>query len=302
VKSVLRRAAFFLAAMVAALLLGLGGIYALSGARLGKSYEVDPKTIPVPSDPASVAWGEHLARTRGCTDCHGPDYGGAVFIDDAVMARLAGSNLTSGDGGVGRAYTDRDWVRAIRHGVGPDGRGLLFMPSQEYYFLSDDDLGSLIAYLKSLPPVDSRLPANSVGPVGRGLFLAGKVPLVAAEVIDHDTAPPPAPPKGATVAYGRYLAAVCTGCHGTGFSGGPIPGAPPPWPPASNITPDRETGIGGWTEEDFFRALRDGIRPDGSSIDPESMPVRNTALMEDDEIRALWLYLRTLEPRAEGGR
>jgi mono/diheme cytochrome c family protein len=301
-KNVVKRIAVALGVTAFVLLLSVAWLYAMSGSRLGKSYAVSPGSVVIPSDSASLYWGEHLARTRGCTDCHGVDHAGVVVVDDPALGRLSGSNLTPGPGGIGTSYLNEDWVRAIRHGVGPDGRGLLFMPSHEYYFLSDLDLGALIAYLKSLPPVESRLPENSVGPLGRALYLAGKMPLVSAEIIDHDTPPPPAPPKGATEDYGRYLAVFCTGCHGTGLSGGPIPGAPPHWPAATNITPDGETGIGLWTEEDFSRALRKGTRPDGSAIDAESMPVRNTALMEDDEIRALWLYLRTLEPRAEGGR
>jgi mono/diheme cytochrome c family protein len=302
VKYLLKWTPMALVVLALILIVGLGAVYALSDVRLGKRYDVGPIMVPIPSDPASVAWGEHLARTRGCTDCHGTDYAGMVVVDDPALGRLVGPNLTAGSGGIGGGYSDLDWVRSIRHGVGPDGRGLLFMPSNEYYFFSDQDLGALIAFLKSLRPMASGFPESSVGPVGRALYLAGKLPLVSAEAINHGAPPPPAPPKGATEAYGHYLAVFCTGCHGAGFSGGPIPGAPPHWPDATNITPDEETGIGRWTEEDFFRALRQGVRPDRSELDPEAMPVRNTALMEDDEIRALWLYLRTLDGKKAGGR
>jgi cytochrome c553 len=92
---------------------------------------------------------------------------------------------------------------------------------------------------------------------------------------------------------------MCTGCHGERFSGGPIPGAPPDWKPAANLTP---TGLGHYTEADFVRALRDGVRPGGARIDP-SMPVeRVTRHMNDVELAALWAYLRTVPPRPYGGR
>lgn len=91
------------------------------------------------------------------------------------------------------------------------------------------------------------------------------------------------------------------GCHGPTLSGGPIPGAPPDWPPARNITPDEATGIGGWTEADFVRAMREGKRPDGSSI-AEVMPWRAYAAMRDDDLKALWLFLRAAAPKSFGGR
>ncbi len=67
------------------------------------------------------------------------------------------------------------------------------------------------------------------------------------------------------------------------------------WPPAPNLTPDPETGLGPWSQDEFFRALREGKRPDGSSIDPV-MPWRNTAEMTDLELGAIWAYLRSLPP------
>ncbi len=197
--------------------------------------------------------------------------------------------------------SETDLVRAIRHGVGPDGQALIFMPSYEYYFFNDADLGAMIAYIKGTPPVDSDLPPIQVGPLGRILFLAGQFPLLAAEDINHDS-PRPAPvERGATVQYGAYIAVGCTGCTGEGFSGGPIPGTPPDFPPATNITPDTTTGLGAWTEADFFRALREGKRPDGTEIDP-FMPWQNSGQMADDELSALWLYLQTVPPKAYGNR
>src|SRR5690606_25887190 len=143
-------------------------------------------------------------------------------------------------------------------GIGPDGKPLLFMPSQEFYPLSDEDLGALIAYLESLPAVDHTPGKSSVGPLGRVLFLAGQLPLLPAEMIDHDAERRATPAPGPTAEYGAYLATGCTGCHGAGFSGGKIPGTPPEFPAASNITPHEATGIGTWAEADFFRALREG--------------------------------------------
>jgi mono/diheme cytochrome c family protein len=288
-------------ALLGLLVVALGVVYGVTEARMRKSYAVEPQAIRIPTDAESIAMGKHMLTIRGCHDCHGDNYAGQVFIDDAP-GRLIASNLTRGQGGVGSRYTDTDWVRAIRHGIGPNGRSLLFMPSYEYYPISDEDLGKMIAYLKSVPPVDNPLPTNAVRPLGRALMLAGELPLLAAEMIDHTAPRKPAPPPGATVEYGEYLAMGCVGCHGFGFSGGKIPGTPPDFPLAANITPDNATGIGSWTEADFFRAMREGKRPDGSDINPFMPWATVTSQMTDDEIRAIWLYLRTVPSRPVGNR
>src|SRR5690606_20928440 len=210
---------------------------------------------------------------------------GKVFIDSPVIAKLTASNLTAGAGGVADKYTNADWVRAIRNGVKPDGRPVLFMPSHEYYVLSDEDVGALISYIESVPPADNVLPGNSVGPLGRILYVTGQLPLLPVELIDHDAERPAVPEEGPTAEYGAYLATGCSGCHGMTFSGGKIPGTPPDFIPPPNLTPDVETGLGAWTEEDFYLALKEGIRPDGRSLDVQYMPWNLTAQMTDDELK-----------------
>lgn len=283
-------------------LIAAGVLYALSQRRIAHRYEVAGHEVPVPEDSAAVARGEHIANIRGCLGCHGEGLAGASFIDVPVVARLHAANLTRGEGGVAAAYaSNSDWERSIRQGVAPDGRALLFMPAHEFYPLSDDDLGALIAYIRSRPAIDRDFPAQSVGPVGRLLFLSGKLKLLPAELVDHEAARPAAPEPGVTPEYGRYLATTCTGCHGDGFSGGPIPGAPPEMSVPRNITPDSVTGIGKWNEADLAKALRTGVRPDGVPLGKD-MPVELFSHLTDDEIAALWSYLRTVPAKAYGGR
>lgn len=286
------------AGVVLLLVAALATVYAMSEWRLRRVWDVQASVPVVPSDAAAVARGDHLATIRGCKGCHGPDLGGATFIDAPVMARLSGSNLTSGQGGIVRSDLDR--VRAIRHGVAPNGRSLLFMPSQEFNALSESDMGDLLAYLHSVPAVDRTLPPNRVGPLGRALFLAGKVPLLPAEVVDHQ-ARPAQPNPGATPAYGAYLASSCKGCHGAGLSGGHIPGTPPSWPDAANLTP-HASGLAGWSEADLRRALREGISRDGRKLKTDFMPVRETRHLSDEEIGALYAYFRSVPAKPRGGR
>lgn len=274
-------------------------LYVTTQRGIDRKYAVAGHALTIPTDSLALARGAHVAKALSkCIDCHGADLGGRQFIDEPPVARLWAANLTTGKGGVA-PLSDLDWERAIRHAVKPDGSALKFMPSLEFQFLSDDDVAALIAYLKSLPPVDREPKPNSVGPIGRLLYAKGDLVLIPAERVNHEQHPAAAP-MAVTPEYGRYLTEIggCTGCHGEGLSGGKIPGTPPDWKPAANLTP---SGIGQYKEEDFFRALREGKRPDGSPID-SLMPYRFTKDMTDDEIRAVWLYLKTVPAKAYGGR
>jgi mono/diheme cytochrome c family protein len=288
--------------VAALLLVAVGAVYGLTSVRLGKDYSAVATTpIVLPADPETLEYGRRLATVRGCVGCHGADLGGGTVIEDAMIAKLYATNLTRGEGGVAERYDAARWARAIRHGVAADGRALIFMPSQDYQGMSDEDLAAIVAYIESTPDVDRTMPETKIGPLGRALFLAGQIPLVPAEIVDHEATPVRAVERGVTVEYGRYLAAGCAGCHGPGYSGGKVPGTPPDFKPATNLTPDPETGLGQWAEADFFRALRDGKRPDGTTLDV-FMPVRETSQFTDDEIRAIWLFLRSLPATAEGNR
>ncbi len=267
--------------------------------RLNRTFVVTPRPVAIPTGQAALARGEHIAKTRGCVDCHGADFAGAKVVEDGAMGTLYGPNLTSGKGSRIAQFKDVDWVRAIRHGVGPDNVGLLFMPAEEYSHLSDDDLGSVIAFLKSVPPVDRERVPTKLGPVTRVLLTTGRMKMAAA-VIDHANLRPAAADKAPTAEYGRYLAAGCVGCHGPNFSGGKIEIGPPSWPPARNLTPHESGNLAKWSEADFIRAIRESRRPDGTELDPV-MP-RGFAGMDDTELKALYAFFKTLPAVPTGAR
>jgi len=296
-KKVLKWIGVILAGLVGLAAVAATLVFIVSNSRMNKSYAIPEETVAVTAGEEAIARGAHIAVIRGCTDCHGRNLAGNPVIEDPAIGNIYASNLTAGQGGVGGAYSDADWVRAIRHGVGPDGKPLLFMPSQEFYYLSDEDLGALIAYLKSVPPVDNEPPQDRVGPLGRVLFLAGQFPLIPAELIDHDGPRPQVPPPGVTVEYGRYLAVGCIGCHGPDYAGGPIPGGSPDWPPAANLTPAGQ--LAGWTEAGFIAAMRTGVKPGGERFN-EAMPYEAVGAMTDEELKALWLFLQSLPPVEAG--
>lgn len=294
-----------LGGIVVICLMVLSSIFVFSTQTLNKHIEYsDPSpAIPSTTDTVAVAKGRHLATAIGkCVDCHGSDFGGKVLVEAPPMTIVA-PNLTSGKGGIAASRSDDDFLRAIRHGIGVGGRALALMPARNYWHMGDADVGALITYLRSLPAVDRELPATKYTLLGRVLILKGDLDdLFEAKSMDH-LARRSAPPAADTTAdYGRYLANIggCTGCHGPGLSGGPIPGAPPGFKPAANITPE---GIGSYTEEDFFKALREGVRPAGKPpIDTTMMPVPMTKLMTDLETKAIFMYLKTVPPKPFGGR
>ena len=241
----------------------------------------------------ALARGRHLIDARlACTDCHSKDFSGSTVVDVPIMGRFVCPNVTQG--GTTKGWKPADYDRVIRHGVGHDGRGLT-MPSRDFSNLSDQEVSDVIAVLTSMPPVEKVQPPIKLGPVFAMLMATGKLP-IDAEHIDH-AAPrlvePPAAVVGAE--FGEHLVQVCVGCHRADFAGGPIVGGDPSWPPARNLTQDA-TGLQSWTVDDFKVALREGKRKDGSAINPV-MPFAMTKNMTDDEIAAIWEYLKTVPPK-----
>jgi mono/diheme cytochrome c family protein len=271
--------------LVLLIVLAVAAVYIISSRHINRTYDFPDSPVRAATDSASLQRGRHLVEAVGkCQECHDGDYGGKMLVDAAPMGRLAATNLTQGRGGVSD-FSDADFERAIRHGVGRDGRPLVFMPSEAFAALSDEDLAAVIGYLRTVPSVDREMPPIRVGPVARALYLGGNFPLLPVTMIDH-TANRAAPPAGVSIEYGQYLATIggCRSCHGLALAGDANPEAP-------EITPGR---LGSWTEQDFFRSLREGRRPDGSVIDPTKMPWVRSGQMTDDEMRAVWMWMRSV--------
>lgn len=295
---ILKRALIALAVIVVAI---AGFVFARSELALHETFKIDEAALTVPSDAGAVARGEHVAVTRGCPECHDKDFGGKVVMEAPPIGRMAAPNVTRGKGGLPAGFSDADFEHAIRHGIKPDGRPLLFMPTRDFAGLSDADTADLIAYVKQMPPVDRELSPSYIGPIGRALFAFGQLPMLEARLIDQQAPHVAHLENNATADYGRYLAQSCTGCHGEHFSGGAIPGAPPDFPAPANISPDAASGIGAWSKDDFYRVFREGKKPDGKDVDT-FMPWQAMGKFTDTELDALWAYLRTVPSRPYGQR
>lgn len=292
----LKRIGIGILSLALLLALAIGVAYAVVGRKLAKRYPTQVASVPIPSDSLSISRGEHLVvAVNKCAGCHGDNLGGEKFSDNAAFGRLYSPNLTSGNGGVAAGFTDADWVRAIRHGIGADGHPLVFMPSESYYYMNDADLASVIAYLKTVKPVDYVTPERRIGPVARVLHLAVGFPPIPAELIPAGAVSRSVLQPGPTVEYGKYLTVIgaCSSCHGPNLSGGAggEGGIKP-----SNLTP---TGLKGWTEADFIKSMRTGVRPGGRVLSA-AMPWPYVGKLSDEELRATWLYLQSLPPRKMG--
>lgn len=278
------------------LLAALGaGVFALawwkSETGLARVYAIADTPLSLPEDAAALALGRHLFETRGCDDCHGAGGVGRVVMDAGPVIKLVAPNITPRQLAA-RGYDADRIAAAIRHGVRADGTPLVFMPADDWSGLSDADTAALVAHMRTLPESDNTTDPIEIRPLGRVLHLFGKLPLIPAERIDHAPRVRDAPAPQLTADYGRYVAAVCTGCHGGDFAGGPplVGGTPA----VANLTP---AALAAWSEADFMRVMREGRRPDGRELHP-IMPWKTFARMNDTELRAMWLHLRSLPPRA----
>jgi cytochrome c553 len=272
----------------------------VGGRKIEHRFDVPVEALALPTDSAGLAEGERLATVLGCDHCHGANLAGTLLIDAPIFAVLPASNLTAGDGGVGEDDTAGDFEHAIRHGIARDGRPLMIMPSQDYSRLTDEDVGRVIAYAMRVPPVDNPLGPRQIGLVGKIITAFAPEGLFPAYAIGQSAPHAASITPSVTAEYGKYLTRPCAGCHGADFAGGRVPGGMGDAPPAGNLTPDAGSGLGSWSESDFVRAMREGVRPDGSALDP-AMPWQAFARFTDDELSAIWLFLRALPP-AGGSR
>ncbi len=288
--------------LLALVLLAGVGLFLKAALGLSKIRDIAAPSIAVRTDSLTVERGRHLASAiMKCVECHGRDLGGTKpFADAGPLGYINGSNLTTGEGGVIGSYDDATIARAVRHGIKADGSPILLMPVSEYVTVSNADLAAVIAYVRSVAPVNRGIPPSKIKPMGRLLYALGQFPVVEADFADHGAEPAPDREPVSTVEYGKYLATIggCFGCHGPGLSGGKIPGAPPDWKPATNITPE---GLKGWTEADFVTALRTGIRPNRTPIDT-LMPWRLAGQMDSIEMGATWRFLQSVPPKPYGSR
>lgn len=273
--------------LAATLAIALSGVSALTATGIVKQHT---RSAPVP-DLKVEATPERIARGRAvadgfCAGCHSKSGvlsgGGDVGKDLPLpIGSFVPANLTPA--GALKQWSDGEIFRAIRNGIDARGRWLAIMSFTNAGRLSDDDTKAVIAYIRGLPASGEQTPDppdrfSLLGLVmlGAGLLPDAK-PVFTGVVI--------APPKGPTARYGKYLLSYqdCRECHGKDLAGG-VPGQLPPLGPDLGIVKD-------WELVQFIATMRTGVDPNGHGLS-EQMPWRPIGRMDDDELAAIYQYLR----------
>ncbi len=279
---------------------------------------IGPKARPLTdrkfeATPQRLERGKYIATAlAGCIYCHSPhdwkapgtpmlagmEGSGDVQPYADLPGRIVAPNLTPDRETGAGTWTDDMLARAIREGIGHDGRALFpEMPYTHFREMSDEDLASVIVYLRSLPPIRHELPKTEIIFPVKYLIRSAPEPLTSPVAdVTSDAGP---------VKYGAHLVnlAGCGDCHtpqvqgqnepGLDFAGGqPFPG---PWPmvASANITPDT-TGIAGYTDDSFVQVIRTGA-VNGQALSA-IMPTMIYKNLTDTDLKAMFAYLRTVKP------
>ncbi len=243
----------------------------------------------VESTPERLARGEHISRMM-CSACHSPvsgelpmSGGKDIFADVPFpIGSATPPNLTPG--GRIAEWSDGELQRAIREGTDADGHVMPMMATNAFRVFSQEDLDSIISYLRSQPAVEpAEEPKQGLTPLAMAMLTLGMLPIKP----PPDPVPPPAVPRGPTVEYGAYVAGFidCAICHGDDLSGGTNPIAP--------MGPNLVT-VKSWTAEQFIDTMRTGVSPTRGPLDPDEMPWKNIGLLDDDELTALYEYIKSV--------
>jgi len=282
-KIILKWIGISVGAIVGLALLGVATVYLMIGRDLSRTFDVALTEISVPGDLTSTTEGQRLARLRGCLGCHGEKGTGQVFFEVPDGTKLVAPDLAL----AAQKYSAAELERIIRHGVRPDGTSVvLVMPSEMLYHLSDEDVGSIIRFLRTLTPGEEPLPETYFGPVARLMLLGFKQEtdtILAAELINHDQARLD-PSSSNLEGFGKYIAmTTCTECHEQDL-GGSSDGSFPPL-----------TIVAAYSLEDFTTLLRTGTPIGDRELDlMAEVAVSRFSNFTDLEIAALHAFLKTL--------
>lgn len=279
-KTVLKWAGYGLAGVVGACALAVGGAFAVSEAMIRWPVEKPRSTLVASVDPGAVERGRRVAKLNGCHDCHGANLEGKLFHDDPKILRAWGPNLSRLTAG----HSDADFDRAIRHGVGVDGRRLWMMPSNAFAYLSDQETADLIAYLRTYKPVGQVQPRFQVGHLGRLGVLLGKFKSEADTI--KANGPLQLADAGPRHARGRQIARACIECHGPALEGADF-----------LKTPDLSIAAS-YDDEDFARLMHTGIAAGDRKVGLMTAVSRDRfSVFTPEEVAALHGYLKARAQR-----
>jgi len=273
----LRWAVYGLGGLIVLLLVAAAAVWLISSQKLNARASARPEHLTQPT-PVQLADAERLGRVLGCFSCHGAGLRGNKMFDEPNVGTIWAPNLTL----VAADASDEQLARAIRQGIGTDGRSLFIMPSEIFQHLSDQEVAALIAMVRAQPRGGSKTPGNSYGPIGRLGVVMGKFKTAPALVADYSTMEPAR--VGQQFEAGRRLSVLyCSSCHNADLSGKEVkPG---------ESSPDL-TIAGAYDLPAFMTLLRTGKPASGKDLPLMGRIARSDlSHMTDEEIRQLHSYL-----------
>jgi cytochrome c553 len=281
-RSALRWAGVAIGALVVLAVILCVTVYVASERAVNRTYPFKPLAIAVPSDAESIAEGRRLAQVHMCFGgCHGKEVEGKVLFDDPMIAHVVAPNLTASTA----RYRDDELAGMIKLGVRPDGRSMVVMPSDVLRLLSDEDLGRIIAFLRSVPAATGPAPDFHLGPLGRVGVALGQLKTMA-QLVAQATPPPDA--DSASAGRGRYLAStICAHCHATNLAGAPAG-------PGTDASPPLQI-VAAYPPEAFTELMRTGTALGDRKLGMmREVALSSLSKLTDEEIADLYGYLHAL--------
>ena len=275
------------------------------------TFPVKAPSLNIAADSTRLAEGRRIVLTD-CAHCHRSldgKLGGDLWVNDSLIGKIWTANITQHPTAGIKDYTDGELAYLLRTGIKRDGH--FAGPWMTFPLMADEDVASAIAFLHSdapeVQPSENRQPPAELTFLGKMVLKIFMKPN-----LEYPQQPIIAPPPTDKIAYGRYLATgrwECYRCHSASFEtnddrnpeqsvgffggGNHIADKENKSVNSANITPDRETGIGAWTEAQFADAVRFGKRPDGKALSHLMPPM---SMLSEGEVSAIWAYLQTVPP------
>jgi cytochrome c553 len=279
-KKFLKWSGFVVAGFAALACIAGAFVFFASERALNRQYTVvDDRPLTITGDAAGVAAGRHVAQLAGCMHCHGDELNGGLVDDIPRLVRLVAPNISV----LLPEYSDAQLATLLRKGVKRDGSSVLFMPSEMYRHMTDEELGQLIAYLRTFPATAEGVQEKTqVRIIGRVLLAAGKFKPSALAI---ETLPEPANTfdAGDPLSRGRHLTMTfCSECHGQNLEGF----APINAPPLGVVK--------GYSIEAFSTLMRDGVAPGDRPLKLMGPTSRaRFSGFTPDEVAAVHAYLQS---------
>jgi mono/diheme cytochrome c family protein len=278
----LRWAGYALASIFGLIVMAAIGVWLISSAKLNASAEARPEHLAL-ATMSQVRDIERQARTLGCFSCHGEGLRGDKMFDEPRVGTIWAPNLTL----VATHASDEQLARAIRQGIGVDGRSLFVMPSEAFQHLPDQEVAALIEMIRKLPQGGTMTPRNSYGPLGRVGLVLGQFKTAPQLVAEYAVQGPI--PVGSHEAGRQLVITRCSACHAADLSGKEVkPG---------ETSPDL-TIAGAYDLPAFKKLLRSGVAAGGQKLPMMGSTARSDlSHMTDPEIEAIYEYLQARAQR-----